>query len=58
MKSGYPVLTFIAGEGFPGLFVQWLEPATLLFADNIPRGAFLNKVRRKPENCGAKSCKA
>ena len=21
MKSGYPVLTFIAGEGFPGLFV-------------------------------------
>ena len=22
MKSGYPVLTFTAGEGFPGLFVQ------------------------------------
>ena len=26
----------------------------LLFAGNIPRGVFVNKVHRKPENCGAK----
>ena len=58
MKSGYPVLTFTAGEGFPGICVQCRESATLFIADNIPRGAFLNKVRRQPENCGAKSCKA
>ena len=30
----------------------------LLFTGNIPRGVFENKVHRKPESCGAKSCKA
>ena len=27
----------------------------LLFTSNVPRGVFLNKVHRKPENCGAKA---
>ena len=32
--------------------MYWL----LLFTGNVPRGVFVNKVHRKPENCGAKSC--
>ena len=47
MKSGYPVLTFTAGEGFPGLFVQGQESATLLLADNIPRGVFCEQSSQK-----------
>ena len=28
----------------------------LLFTGNVSRGVFVNKVHRKPESCGAKSC--
>lgn len=28
----------------------------LLFTGNVPRGVFVNKVHRKPENLGTESC--
>ena len=30
----------------------------LLFTGNVPRGVFVNKVHRKPENCGANHANA
>ena len=36
------------------MFRAWRN--VLRVTGNIPRGVFVNKVHRKPENCGAKSC--